>query len=179
MRRLRVGAVRRVQPHSAFAPRHVEALLTSPGAAVASVADIADLFVAKADWRILQKGRMVASGTGTDKRSIPTMYAGGGNCEIASIQAIGTGLGAAVSSFLFFATGALIPVLPYLFGLTGTTAVITAAALVGIALLATGVVVGLLSGAPPLRRALRQLMIGYGAAAVTYLLGLLVGGGLG
>ena len=69
--------------------------------------------------------------------------------------------------------------LPYLFGLTGTTAVITAAALVGIALLATGVVVGLLSGAPPLRRALRQLMIGYGAAAVTYLLGLLVGGGLG
>ena len=94
-------------------------------------------------------------------------------------EAIGTGLGAAVSSFLFFATGALIPVLPYLFGLTGTTAVITAAALVGIALLATGVVVGLLSGAPPLRRALRQLMIGYGAAAVTYLLGLLVGGGLG
>jgi VIT1/CCC1 family predicted Fe2+/Mn2+ transporter len=57
--------------------------------------------------------------------------------------------------------------------------VVTAAALVGIALLATGVVVGLLSGAPPLRRALRQLFIGYGAAAVTYLLGLIVGGGLG
>ena len=94
-------------------------------------------------------------------------------------EAIGTGLGAAVSSFLFFASGALIPVLPFLFGVEGTAAVVLAAVLVGIALLATGVVVGLLSGAPPMRRALRQLMIGYGAAAITYLLGLLVGGGLG
>lgn len=94
-------------------------------------------------------------------------------------DAIGTGLGAAVSSFLFFATGAIIPVLPYLFGLSGTTAVVVAAVLVGIALLSTGVIVGLLSGAPPMRRALRQLLIGYGAAAVTYVLGLLVGGGVG
>ncbi len=94
-------------------------------------------------------------------------------------DAIGTGLGAALSSFLFFATGAVIPVLPYLFGLSGMTAVVVAAVLVGVALLGTGVVVGLLSGAPPLRRALRQLMIGYGAAAITWLLGLLVGGGVG
>ena len=94
-------------------------------------------------------------------------------------EAIGTGLGAAVSSFLFFATGAIIPVLPYLFGLSGTTAIVVAAVLVGLALLSTGVIVGLLSGAPPLRRAMRQLLIGYGAAAVTYVLGLLVGGGLG
>jgi VIT1/CCC1 family predicted Fe2+/Mn2+ transporter len=97
----------------------------------------------------------------------------------ASFEAIGTGLGAAVSSFLFFASGALIPVLPFLFGVEGTAAVVLAAVLVGIALLATGVIVGLLSGAPPMRRALRQLMIGYGAAAITYLLGLLVGGGVG
>ena len=94
-------------------------------------------------------------------------------------DAIGTGLGAAISSFLFFATGAIIPVLPYLFGLSGTTAIVVAAVLVGIALLSTGVIVGLLSGAPPMQRALRQLLIGYGAAAVTYLLGLLVGGGVG
>ena len=69
--------------------------------------------------------------------------------------------------------------LPYLFGLEGTVAVLVAAALVGVTLLGTGVIVGLLSGAPPMRRARRQLMIGYGAAAITYLLGLLVGGGLG
>ena len=94
-------------------------------------------------------------------------------------DAIGTGLGAAVSSFLFFASGALIPVLPYLFGVEGTAAVVAAAVLVGIALLTTGVIVGLLSGASPMRRALRQLAIGYGAAAITYLLGLLVGSGMG
>jgi VIT1/CCC1 family predicted Fe2+/Mn2+ transporter len=42
----------------------------------------------------------------------------------------------------------------------------------------TGATVGLLSGGSPLRRALRQLLIGYGAAAVTYGLGLLFGAGL-
>ena len=84
-----------------------------------------------------------------------------------------------MSSFGFFASGALIPVLPYLFGLQGHVAVLVAAVLVGAALLGTGVVVGLLSGGPPLRRAVRQLLIGYGAAAATYLLGLLVGAGVG
>jgi VIT1/CCC1 family predicted Fe2+/Mn2+ transporter len=44
---------------------------------------------------------------------------------------------------------------------------------------ATGAVVGLLSGGPPLRRALRQLAIGYGAAAATYVLGLLFGANVG
>ena len=90
-------------------------------------------------------------------------------------EAVGTGFGAAISSFCFFASGAVIPVLPYLFGLQGIAAVLVAAALVGLALLGTGAVVGLLSGGPPLRRALRQLGIGYGAAALTYLLGLLFG----
>ncbi len=90
-------------------------------------------------------------------------------------EAVGTGFGAAISSFCFFASGAVIPVLPYLVGLQGVVALIVAAVLVGLALLGTGAVVGLLSGGPPLKRALRQLAIGYGAAAVTYLLGLLFG----
>lgn len=88
---------------------------------------------------------------------------------------VGSALGAAVSSFLSFASGAIIPVLPWIFGLSGTAAVVVALVLVGIALLATGAMVGLLSGAPPLKRGLRQLAIGYGAAAVTYGLGLLFG----
>ncbi len=91
-------------------------------------------------------------------------------------EAVGTGLGAAVSSFCFFASGAAVPVLPYLFGMQGLPAVLVSAGLVGITLLATGAIVGLLSGASPLGRGLRQLLIGYGAAAVTYLLGLLIGG---
>jgi VIT1/CCC1 family predicted Fe2+/Mn2+ transporter len=94
-------------------------------------------------------------------------------------EAIGSGMSAGVSSFCFFASGALIPVLPFIFGLQGIAAIWVAAALVGVTLLVTGVVVGLLSGAPPLRRALRQLLIGYGAAAVTYALGSLFGAGVG
>ncbi|MGC5617585.1 VIT1/CCC1 transporter family protein [Georgenia sp. Z1491] len=97
----------------------------------------------------------------------------------AAYEEIGTAWQAASSSFLFFASGAIIPVLPYLFGLTGLAAVAVAAALVGIALLMTGAVVGVLSGSAPLPRALRQLAIGYGAAAVTYVLGLLFGGAVG
>jgi vacuolar iron transporter family protein len=94
-------------------------------------------------------------------------------------EAVGSGLSAGLSSFCFFACGALIPVLPFLFGLQGILAICVAAGLVGATLLATGVVVGLLSGGPPLRRALRQLLIGYGAAAITYLLGLAFGAGVG
>ena len=83
--------------------------------------------------------------------------------------------GAAISSFLFFASGAIIPVLPYIFGATGLVAIIWATLLVGVALLFTGGVVGILSGASPWHRALRQLLIGWGAAAVTYVLGLMFG----
>lgn len=90
-------------------------------------------------------------------------------------EEIGSAWGAASSSFMFFASGAVIPVLPYIFGATGLTAVLIASVLVGIALLATGAIVGILSGASPLKRALRQLAIGYGAAAATYLLGLAFG----
>lgn len=88
---------------------------------------------------------------------------------------VGGAWGAATSSFLFFASGAIIPVLPWIFGLDGLAAVVTALVLVGIALLATGATVGVLSGGPPFKRALRQLAIGFGAAGLTYLLGLVFG----
>ncbi|MGV1034897.1 MAG: VIT1/CCC1 transporter family protein [Microbacteriaceae bacterium] len=90
-------------------------------------------------------------------------------------EAVGSAVGAAAASFAFFASGAVIPVLPWLFGMEGAPAVILALVLVGIALLISGGIVGLLSGAPPLWRGLRQLAIGMGAAAVTYALGLLFG----
>ena len=90
-------------------------------------------------------------------------------------EALGTAWGAAASSFCFFASGALVPVLPYLFGADGSTAIIIGSVLVGVALCVTGATVGVLSGASPVRRALRQLGIGFGAAGATYLLGLAFG----
>lgn len=95
--------------------------------------------------------------------------------EIDPHEAVGTAWGAASSSFCFFAMGAVIPVVPYMFGLGGATALIVALLAVGVALMTTGAFVGLISGGPPVRRALRQLAIGYGAAAVTYGLGALFG----
>jgi VIT1/CCC1 family predicted Fe2+/Mn2+ transporter len=90
-------------------------------------------------------------------------------------EVVGTGVGAALSSFAFFASGAAVPVLPFVAGLEGTAALVVATLLVCAALLLTGATVGVLSGGPPLARGLRQLAIGAGAAAVTYALGAAVG----
>ncbi|MBW3639379.1 MAG: VIT1/CCC1 transporter family protein, partial [Actinobacteria bacterium] len=94
-------------------------------------------------------------------------------------ELVGSGLSAALSSFAFFATGAAVPVLPFLLGSTGVVALVIASILVGAALMLTGAIVGVLSGAAPLPRALRQLAVGAGAAAVTYGLGSLFGATLG
>ncbi|BDZ38342.1 hypothetical protein GCM10025863_09560 [Microbacterium suwonense] len=91
---------------------------------------------------------------------------------------VGSDWTAAISSFLLFASGAIVPVLPWIFGLSGITAIALALILVGVALLCTGAMVGILSGGPPLKRALRQLAIGFSAAAITYGLGLLFGVGV-
>lgn len=118
---------------------------------------------------------IVADAQGSD-RAVPYRRAAE---AVTDHEVVGSALGAAGSSFMFFASGAIIPVLPWIFGLSGLAAVIVALVLVGIALLATGAMVGLLSGAPPLARGLRQLAIGFGAAAITYVLGLLFDVSLG
>ncbi|MEU7891255.1 VIT1/CCC1 transporter family protein [Nonomuraea sp. NPDC049152] len=79
---------------------------------------------------------------------------------------------AAGSSFLAFAIGALIPVLPFLFGLSS---VLVAIALTGLALFATGALVARLTTRSPLFGGARQLVLGTAAAAVTYGIGALVG----
>lgn len=128
-----------------------------------------------ADEAALKARDVVAHAHASDRRS---PYALPEEAK-AEHETVGSAVGAAGSSFLFFASGAIIPVLPWLFGLNGIPAVVLALVLVGLSLLATGATVGLLSGAPPLRRGLRQLAIGFGAAAVTYGLGLAFGVSLG
>ncbi|OKL48496.1 rubrerythrin family protein [Boudabousia liubingyangii] len=90
-------------------------------------------------------------------------------------EEVGSARTAAMTSFVFFALGALLPLLPFLFGLTGLTGVVVALTVVGMALLFTGGVVGILSGQPPFWRGIRQLLIGFGAAGATYALGWLFG----
>ena len=111
----------------------------------------------------------------SESGAIAVRAALGGQESDGAGEQVGTPMNAALSSFCFFATGAFFPLIPYILGLTGLTAIIVAAAIVGVALLFTGGVVGILSGQPPMPRALRQLLVGFGAAGVTYLLGLLFG----
>ena len=111
----------------------------------------------------------------SESGAIAVRAALGGQESNGAGEQVGTPMNAALSSFCFFATGAFFPLVPYILGLTGLTAIIVAAAIVGVALLFTGGVVGILSGQPPMPRALRQLLVGFGAAGVTYLLGLLFG----
>jgi VIT1/CCC1 family predicted Fe2+/Mn2+ transporter len=91
---------------------------------------------------------------------------------------VGSAGAAAGSSFVAFASGAVIPILPF-FVASGRTAIVTSAVLVGAALFATGATVGVLTGGPLWRRGLRQLAIGAAAAVVTYALGRVFGATLG
>jgi VIT1/CCC1 family predicted Fe2+/Mn2+ transporter len=72
-----------------------------------------------------------------------------------------------------FASGAVVPIMPFLF-VSGTVAIV-AAVVVGVALFTTGTTVGVLTSGPLLRRGLRQLGVGVAPAAVTYGLGRVFG----
>lgn len=81
---------------------------------------------------------------------------------------------AAGASFTLFVLGAVVPVIP--FALTGgDTAVAASLVASGVALLGIGAAITLLTGRGAWRSALRQLAIGFGAAAVTYGVGDLIG----
>jgi VIT1/CCC1 family predicted Fe2+/Mn2+ transporter len=81
---------------------------------------------------------------------------------------------AGISSLIAFSAGALIPLLPYLAGLSVLGAALGVAA---VALLTGGMVVGRLTGRPAVRSGLRQLVLGGVAVAVTFTVGSLIGGG--
>ena len=98
--------------------------------------------------------------------------------DAAGPDVVGSAVGAAGFSFVSFATGAGIPILPFLVT-TGTAAILAAAIVVGVALFATGATVGVLTGGSLLGRGLRQLGIGAAAALVTYGLGRLFGTTIG
>ncbi len=89
-------------------------------------------------------------------------------------EELGSPWGVAVSSFLSFATGAVLPVLAYMIG-SGTAAFVVAIAVAAVALFAVGAGVGLITGRSLARGGARQLLIGAGAAALTFGIGRLIG----
>ena len=89
-------------------------------------------------------------------------------------EQLGSPLGAAGGSFVAFAIGASIPVLPYLVG-GGTAALLASLGLSLIALFVVGAAVSLLTGRGLIFSGVRQLTIGLAAAVVTYAIGSLIG----
>jgi VIT1/CCC1 family predicted Fe2+/Mn2+ transporter len=85
---------------------------------------------------------------------------------------------AAITSFLLFALGAVVPVLPYIF-IGGIPAVIASVVASSLALFLIGAGITFFTGRRPLGSGLRQVAFGLAAAVVTFSLGRLVGAGLG
>ena len=91
---------------------------------------------------------------------------------------LGSAWKAAVSSFLSFAIGASVVVVPYAL-FTGMTAFVLAVVLAIVSLIVVGGLVGSQSGRGIVFSAGRQVLWGVGAAGVTYLVGSLVGVNVG
>jgi VIT1/CCC1 family predicted Fe2+/Mn2+ transporter len=81
---------------------------------------------------------------------------------------------AAFTSFALFATGALIPVLPFLFA-GGETAVMASLSLSALGLFGLGAGITLFTARPPVRSGLRSVLFGLAAAGGTYAIGRLIG----
>lgn len=87
---------------------------------------------------------------------------------------LGSPWGAAVASFAAFVGGAIVPIAPYIFG-AGKFAFSLSAVLSGVALLTVGGTLAWMTSRSAAWGALRMLMAGGAAAAVTYGVGRLIG----
>jgi VIT1/CCC1 family predicted Fe2+/Mn2+ transporter len=88
---------------------------------------------------------------------------------------LGSPWGASIGSFLAFAAGALVPVVPFVFGSASTGVIAASAAASAAALFAVGAGVSLFTGRGALYSGLRQVALGAAAAAVTFVIGRIIG----
>jgi len=88
---------------------------------------------------------------------------------------LGSPFGAAVSSFLAFAAGAIVPLVPFFFGMSLQRAVTVAALAAGVALFGVGAALSLFTGRSAALGGLRMVLIGGGAGVATWLIGSLLG----
>lgn len=86
----------------------------------------------------------------------------------------GSAMEAAVTSFILFAVGAIIPVIPFFF-LDGMSAVFTSALLSAIGLFGIGAAITLFTGKSVWYSGFRQVLFGLMAAAITFGIGKLIG----
>jgi VIT1/CCC1 family predicted Fe2+/Mn2+ transporter len=87
---------------------------------------------------------------------------------------LGSPWGVAIFSFLSFAAGALVPLLPFL-ALGGERALLVSIVFTALTLFGVGAVISLFTGRSALRDGLRMLGIGAAAGAMTYAIGKLLG----
>jgi vacuolar iron transporter family protein len=85
---------------------------------------------------------------------------------------------AGATSFILFATGAIIPLAPFIF-LHGLSAILTSIGFSIIGLFSIGAAITLLTGRSVLATGLRQIIIGLSAAAITFTIGRLIGVSMG
>ncbi len=85
---------------------------------------------------------------------------------------------AAITSFVLFSIGAIFPVAPY-FALSGWTAVGVSIALSVIALFVLGALITVMTGRNAWFSGSRQVVIGIAAAAITFVVGKLIGSAIG
>ncbi|MFA6944989.1 MAG: VIT1/CCC1 transporter family protein, partial [Pedobacter sp.] len=90
----------------------------------------------------------------------------------------GSAMEAAITSFLLFAIGAIIPVIPFFF-LSGMNAILLSAAFSALGLFLIGSAITLFTGRSIWFSGFRQVFFGLAAAAVTYGIGSLIGVSLG
>jgi VIT1/CCC1 family predicted Fe2+/Mn2+ transporter len=89
---------------------------------------------------------------------------------------LGSPWGASIGSFLAFAVGALVPVIPFFFGANASLPfVIASAGLAAVSAFAVGASLSLFTGRHPLLSGGRQVVLGAIAAALTFAIGRAVG----
>ena len=89
----------------------------------------------------------------------------------------GSAIQAAITSFVLFAIGAVVPLTPFLLA-SGHTAVIASVSASAAGLFGIGAIITVLTGRSIWMSGFRQVGVGLGAAGITYLVGHLVGVGI-
>jgi VIT1/CCC1 family predicted Fe2+/Mn2+ transporter len=89
---------------------------------------------------------------------------------------LGSPWGAASASFLAFSVGAVLPLIPFFAGQSGDGSLGWTIAITALALLSVGATISLFTGRSAVKSALRMVLIGGGAGALSWAVGSLIGG---